>query len=87
MSPPQKRRRVYKANFGTNRIRPQRGHVVRRDGGRTRTPKSSGTSLPRPRRMVRSSKVASGGVSRGMSLLPRMPDGRCRSWLPEGSGD
>ncbi|KAL2612839.1 hypothetical protein R1flu_024531 [Riccia fluitans] len=87
MSPPSKRRRVYKANFGTKRIRPQRGHVVRRYGGRTRTWRSSGAALPGPQRMVRSAKVGSGGVSRGMSLVPRMPDVRCRSWMPESAGD
>ncbi|KAL2645518.1 hypothetical protein R1flu_013105 [Riccia fluitans] len=70
-----------------NRIRPQRGHVVRWDGPWTWTQKSSGNSLPGPRRMVRSTKEGSGAVSRGMSLVPRMPDGRCRGWLPEGSGD
>ncbi|KAL2631181.1 hypothetical protein R1flu_015867 [Riccia fluitans] len=43
-SPPPKRRRVYKANFGTKRIRPQCGHVVRRYGGRTRTPRSLGAA-------------------------------------------
>ncbi|KAL2634645.1 hypothetical protein R1flu_006124 [Riccia fluitans] len=28
-----------------------------------------------------------GGVRRGMSLVPRMPEGRYRGWSPDGSGD